>query len=361
MQPMAIRLAVPMPNSSAPSMAAMTMSRPVFRPPSGAQPHAVAQLVQRQDLMHLRQPHLPGQAGELDRGLRAGAGAAGVAGDQDDVGVRFGDARGDGADARPADQLHRDLGVRIDLLQVIDELGQILDRIDVVVRRRADQGHARRGVAQPRDHLRHLEAGQLPALAGLGALGDLDLQLAALVQVLGGDAEAARRHLLDGGVPVVAVLVGTEARRILAALARVGLGADAVHRDVQRGRAPRATARPIDMPGVMKRLRIAVDALDLVDRDGGLGGAELQQVAQLHRRPLVHLLGILLEGGVAVVGDGLLEGVDDARPPSHGGRPTCGSGRSRRPAAAAPRRHRRARAAPAPSSGCRSGRCRRCG
>ena len=34
MQPMAIRLAVPMPNSSAPSMAAMTMSRPVRMPPS---------------------------------------------------------------------------------------------------------------------------------------------------------------------------------------------------------------------------------------------------------------------------------------------------------------------------------------
>ena len=34
MQPMAIRLAVPMPNSSAPSMAAMTTSRPVRMPPS---------------------------------------------------------------------------------------------------------------------------------------------------------------------------------------------------------------------------------------------------------------------------------------------------------------------------------------
>jgi hypothetical protein len=34
MQPMATRLSVPMPNSSAPRMAAMTMSRPVFRPPS---------------------------------------------------------------------------------------------------------------------------------------------------------------------------------------------------------------------------------------------------------------------------------------------------------------------------------------
>ena len=34
MQPMATRLSVPMPNSSAPRIAAITMSRPVFKPPS---------------------------------------------------------------------------------------------------------------------------------------------------------------------------------------------------------------------------------------------------------------------------------------------------------------------------------------
>ena len=34
MQPIATRLSVPMPNSSAPRIAAMTISRPVLRPPS---------------------------------------------------------------------------------------------------------------------------------------------------------------------------------------------------------------------------------------------------------------------------------------------------------------------------------------
>ena len=35
-------------------------------------------------------------------------------------------------------------------------------------------------MAQPGDLRRHLEAGKLAALAGLGALGDLDLELAAM-------------------------------------------------------------------------------------------------------------------------------------------------------------------------------------
>jgi len=48
-----------------------------------------------------------------------------MAGDQDDIGSRLGDAGGDGADTGARDQLDADFGLRIDLLQVIDELRQI--------------------------------------------------------------------------------------------------------------------------------------------------------------------------------------------------------------------------------------------
>jgi hypothetical protein len=43
-----------------------------------------------------------------------------------------------------------------------------------------------------------LEAGKLPALAGLGALRHLDLEFVGVDEVFAGDAEAARRDLLDG-------------------------------------------------------------------------------------------------------------------------------------------------------------------
>ena len=46
-------------------------------------------------------------------------------------------------------------------------------------------------------HLVDLVAGQLAALAGLGALRHLDLQLVGVDQVLAGHAEAARGDLLD--------------------------------------------------------------------------------------------------------------------------------------------------------------------
>ena len=102
----------------------------------GAQDHPVAQPVQRQHLIDLGHAHLPGEAGIFDRALRARPGAAGMARHQDHVGLGLGDAGGDGADSRLGHQFHAHLGLRVDLLEVIDQLRQILDRIDVVVRRR---------------------------------------------------------------------------------------------------------------------------------------------------------------------------------------------------------------------------------
>ena len=84
-------------------------------------------------------PKLPRQAGVLDARQRRSARAAVVARDQHVVGVRLHDAGGDRADADLGDELHADARRRVRVLQVVDQLRQILDRVDVVVRRRADQ------------------------------------------------------------------------------------------------------------------------------------------------------------------------------------------------------------------------------
>src|SRR3546814_1966346 len=93
-----------------------------------------------------------------------------MTGDQDGVGLRLGDAGGDGADAGRGHQLHADPRLRVDLLEVVDELGEVLDRVDVVVRRRRDQADAGGGVAQPGDQAVDLDARELAAFNPLGAL-----------------------------------------------------------------------------------------------------------------------------------------------------------------------------------------------
>ena len=124
---------------------------------AGAQPavdlqaDAAAQGVADEHLLGLGEAELPGHAGVPDRGRGGGARAAVHAGDHDVVGARLGDARGDRADARERDELDADLGRRVGAAQVVDQLREVLDRVDVVVRRRRDQADAGRRVAQARD------------------------------------------------------------------------------------------------------------------------------------------------------------------------------------------------------------------
>ena len=258
-----------MPNSSAPSIAAITTSRPVLSTAIRPQLHPVPQPVQHQHLMRLRQPHLPRQPGILDRGLRRRTRAAHMPADQDRVRLRLCHPGRDRPDPAARHQLHANRRLRIDLLEVVDELRQILDRVDVVVRRRADQRHARRRVPQLGDQPRYLEARQLPALAGLGTLRDLDLDLAAGVQILRRHPEPPRRDLLDRRVRVVAIRPrrrprpGPRRPRRCCCATRCGSSRSTASH-APPGSAPRARS---PAPAALADLR---DALDLVHRHIGV-------------------------------------------------------------------------------------------
>ena len=144
MQPVATSGAVAKPNSSAPSSAAIDDIAPGLQLPVRLDRDAAAQIVEDEGLVGLREAELPGQAGVRDRGLRRGPCASVVAADQHDVRVRLGHAGRDRADADLGDQLHAYAGVAVSVLQVVDQLGQVLDRVDVVVRRGGDEADARR-------------------------------------------------------------------------------------------------------------------------------------------------------------------------------------------------------------------------
>ena len=78
----------------------------------------------------------------LDRAERRRAGAAVVACDVNYICESFRHARRHCADAGFADELHGNASARIDLLQIEDQLREVFDGIDVVMRRRRNQGHA---------------------------------------------------------------------------------------------------------------------------------------------------------------------------------------------------------------------------
>ena len=121
----------------------------------------LAQAVAHENRLRLR------QSGVLDRRERRRARAAIVTGDQHVIGVCLGDARRHRADARFGDELHADACRRIHLFEIVDELREVLDRVDVVVWRRRDQRNADDGVPQPGDQIGDFVAGQLSAFTRL--------------------------------------------------------------------------------------------------------------------------------------------------------------------------------------------------
>ena len=131
--------AVAKPNSSAPSSAAMTTSRPVLSWPSTCTTIRSRRPLSSSVCWVSARPSSHGPPACLSEVSGDGAGAAVVAGDEHDVGVRLANAGGDGADADLGDELDVDPGLGVGVLEVVDQLGEVLDRVDVVVRRRADQ------------------------------------------------------------------------------------------------------------------------------------------------------------------------------------------------------------------------------
>ncbi len=271
-----------------------------------------AQVVEQQCLLSLGQSQLPRRPGVLDARERRRPGAAVVPADQDHVGVRLGDARGDGADSDLGHQLDADAGLGIGVLEVVDQLGEVLDAVDVVVRRRRDQADSGGRVANLGDPGIDLAPRQLPALARLGALGHLDLQLPGHDQVLAGHSEPAGGHLLDPAVLGVAALIGPViSGRILAALAGVALAAYAVHGDGQclvGLLANRAVGHRPRLEAPHDRL----DRLHFLDGDWLIRELQVEQAPQ-RAEPfglVVHQVAVLLEHLVVVGPASVLQLVD---------------------------------------------------
>ena len=150
---------------------------------------AAPKVVHHENLLRLRYAELPWEAGVLDRRLRGRARPARIAADEHHVAVPLRYPRGDGSHPCLGHELDVDTGLGVGVLEVVDELGEILDGVDVVVWRRRDKLHARRRVAHPSDVVVDLVAGQLPALAGLRPLRHLDLQVGGVGEIGGRDAK----------------------------------------------------------------------------------------------------------------------------------------------------------------------------
>ena len=141
------------------------------QPAIGPQDDPVAEAVPEQGLVDLGKTELPGRADVLDRAERACPGPAGVPGQVDVVGTGLDHSGGDRPDPRPATSFTPIRAAGLIRPEIGDELGKILDRVDVVMRRRADEGQTRLGAPKDGNLRGRLLHQQLAALAGFRPFG----------------------------------------------------------------------------------------------------------------------------------------------------------------------------------------------
>ena len=193
-----------------------------------------AQVVEQQCLVGFRQAKLPGETGVFDAGDRRCAGAAIIPADQHDVGVGLGHPGSNSTDTDFRYQLDADPGTAVGVFQIVDQFSQIFDRVYVMVRRWRYQTDPRCRMAGLGDPWVDLVPRQLATFARLGALRHLDLQFSGIGQVITGNTEASRGHLLDIAVLRISLLVCPgKTLRVFTPLAGVGSAADTVHGDRQ--------------------------------------------------------------------------------------------------------------------------------
>ena len=191
-------------------------------------------------------------------------------------------------------QLHADARLRIDGAQVVDQLRQVLDAVDVMMRRRRNQHHAGHRVPQTRDVDGNFAGRKLSAFARLRALRNLDFEFVGVHQIFGSHSEARRRHLLDPVVGLAAVAVDLG---VFAALAGIAAAAEAVHGDGEsavRLRRNRAQRHGLRAEAAQDRSF----GFHLVERQR-LAGNNLQQVPDCDR---LSLLAEFHEGAMIFVG-----------------------------------------------------------
>ena len=235
---------------------------PRFHLTVGLHAHTATQAVQHQRLLGFSQTDFPRAAAMLDRRPRRSARTAVVTCNHQMVGLALGNTCCNRTDTDFRHQFHADVAMGRDVFQIVNQLCQIFNRINIVVRRWRNQAHTGNGMAQFTDVIGNFSTGQLTAFTGFCALCHFDLDLVGTGKVFSGYTKTTRSNLLDAAAQRIAgfqrqigfdvfctnhaferiALLNWNAFQLVAitgsiftAFTRIALAADAVHGDGERG------------------------------------------------------------------------------------------------------------------------------
>ena len=185
--------------------------------------------VLHQSLLSLGETNLRRDTSETHTRCRAGTRTTLGTRDNDEVCLRLSHTGSDGTHTTLSYQLDRDSCLRVYVLEIEDELSQILDTIDIVMRWRRNQADARDRVTGLGDDLVDLEARQLTTLTRFSTLCHLDLDFLCIYQIFCCHTETTRSHLLGLAGEADAIHFTVEALIVLTTFTCVATSTEGVH------------------------------------------------------------------------------------------------------------------------------------
>ena len=160
------------------------------------EPHLPTKSVAYQCLLGLAQTYLGRNARKSHTRRRRSTSTAFCTRDDDEIGLCLGHTSRNRPHSTLSHEFHADGCLRIDVLKVENQLCQVFNRVDIVMRRWRNQRDTRYGMPCLGNHLIYLEAWQLSAFTRLGSLCHLDLYLFCVHKIFCGHTETTTGHLL---------------------------------------------------------------------------------------------------------------------------------------------------------------------
>ena len=179
--------------------------------------------------MCFHKSQLPRQSGMIDGSTRRSAGTTVITADKYNICTSLDYAGSNRTDTHLAYQLNANAGTGISILQVVNQLGQIFNRIDIMMRRRRNQANACRCTAAFGNPWINLATGKLSSFTRLSTLSNFNLDFVGIDKIIAGYAKTAAGNLLNCTALAVTIRQRCKTVGILAAFAGIALATDTVH------------------------------------------------------------------------------------------------------------------------------------
>mmetsp|Transcript_1298 Transcript_1298/g.3301 ORF Transcript_1298/g.3301 Transcript_1298/m.3301 type:complete len:369 (-) Transcript_1298:3037-4143(-) len=165
--------------------------------------NTITQPIENKRLLRFGKSEFPWKTASLNSGPSSSSSTTIVSTDCDMVGESFCYTSCDNANSDFRHKLHRHFSNWLGVLQIVNELGKILNGINIVVWRWRDQTDSRGGVTVLGNIFRYFESRQFSSLTWLGTLCHLDLNLVTISKVVGCNTKSTRSNLFDTRATII--------------------------------------------------------------------------------------------------------------------------------------------------------------